>query len=368
MLAPIGFAHASPATWNGNNNDGLWASGGNWSTSSAPGATTGTTNTDIATFNSTGTTVTVDTRNLSGLTFDGGAGSYTFSGGSFVLSSSGTMQLTAAVSTSGQVETISTPITLVANYTINNNSAADVFNIGNITNNNTSASTLNLGGTDTGANTVSGVISDSASKATSVTKNARARGYSRAPTPIAGATTITGGTLKVDSTTGSLNSATALAMNGGNFVWGSTNASGAVTQSTGTVTIGGGANSVIESDETGAGTSTLTVNMGTGSGLTRTLGSTLNFVTNATGGGSTSIADSSALTSNQGVFYNGANYATDNGMAGNLRAIIYPTTAGTTGGDTGAVTVAAGRHLDAHRHQLSPSRQRHVGRLVGIDL
>ncbi len=62
ILLAASSAYAASATWNVNA-DGNWATGGNWSPASAPGATSGTTNTDTATFGSIITanrTVTVD--------------------------------------------------------------------------------------------------------------------------------------------------------------------------------------------------------------------------------------------------------------------------------------------------------------------
>ncbi|MCF7786471.1 MAG: hypothetical protein K9N47_10130 [Prosthecobacter sp.] len=58
---------AADANWTGATGTQLWSTGTNWSTSSAPGALTGTTNADIATFNTAlgATTITIDAgRNL----------------------------------------------------------------------------------------------------------------------------------------------------------------------------------------------------------------------------------------------------------------------------------------------------------------
>lgn len=78
---------AADASWIGSAGTQAWSDGANWSTSPAsPGATSGSTNTDIATFN-TGlgaTTITIDAgRNLRSLVFATGAS------GSFVIGSAG---------------------------------------------------------------------------------------------------------------------------------------------------------------------------------------------------------------------------------------------------------------------------------------
>ncbi len=77
---------AADASWTGGTGTQLWSTSTNWSPNSAPGATSGTTNADTATFNTAAgaTTITIDTgRNLLNLLFTNTAG------GSFTIGSAG---------------------------------------------------------------------------------------------------------------------------------------------------------------------------------------------------------------------------------------------------------------------------------------
>lgn len=154
--------HAANDTWSGAIS-GDWINALNWGTD-APGATTGTTNADVATFNSgsTNTSVTIDSgRNIKSITFDTSAASYTFGGSTLNLTSAGIISLTAAVA-DGTVETFNAALSLAGNYAINNLSTSGTARFvvaGNITN--TATSTLTIGAVGgTGVNTFSGVISD----------------------------------------------------------------------------------------------------------------------------------------------------------------------------------------------------------------
>ena len=114
ILLAASSAHAASATWNVNA-AGNWATGGSWTPASAPGATSGTTNTDTATFGNVilaNRVVTVDTgRNISVIDFNANSFQYTLSGGSLVLSSGGTIK-TSGAGTTHNADTISSPITL----------------------------------------------------------------------------------------------------------------------------------------------------------------------------------------------------------------------------------------------------------------
>ena len=160
------------AVWNVNA-AGNWADGANWTPASAPGATTGTTSPDTATFGtviSAARIVTVDdNRNLAGINFAGNSSAYNLSGGSLVLSSGGSLQTSGAGS--AHTDTISTPITLAnadadtkGTYSIisGSSTATRLLSInGNITGSATGGTTvLTLGGTNTGNNILSSVISD----------------------------------------------------------------------------------------------------------------------------------------------------------------------------------------------------------------
>ncbi len=101
-------AQAANQTWDGGSGaNGKWSNIINWvGDSAAPGATSGTTNTDIATFNAAiantwglvGTPILIDsaTQNIGGISFGVAAGSYfigTTGGNSLLLSSGGTIQI-----------------------------------------------------------------------------------------------------------------------------------------------------------------------------------------------------------------------------------------------------------------------------------
>lgn len=119
-------SRAANATWKTAPADGTFSNGNNWSTGSAPGSTSTTTNTDVATFNDSNiTAITVDAnRNLKTITFDLAASAYTFSSGSFRLTSAGAITLASTFSGSANtVETFNTSILLLANGSFTNASS-----------------------------------------------------------------------------------------------------------------------------------------------------------------------------------------------------------------------------------------------------
>lgn len=114
ILLAASSVHAASAMWN-LDAPGSWATGGNWSPASAPGATSGTTNTDTATFGNVITaarTITVDSdRNISVIDFNANDFAYTLLGGSLVLSSGGIIR-TSGAGLTHNADTISSAITL----------------------------------------------------------------------------------------------------------------------------------------------------------------------------------------------------------------------------------------------------------------
>ncbi|HSI12896.1 MAG TPA: autotransporter-associated beta strand repeat-containing protein [Chthoniobacter sp.] len=173
MLSLGGLAKAASGTWSGAT-DGLWSSGNgtNWSIATPPGATSGTTNGDTATFNSAGngnTTITIDAgRNIKSLLFDTATANYIIggagvnSGNPLTLTSGGAITLASTVTGTNVIETFNAPLILAGSYTFTDSSAdagsALIFN-GNITNTATSTLTLSGAGTGTG-NLISGSISN----------------------------------------------------------------------------------------------------------------------------------------------------------------------------------------------------------------
>jgi len=171
--AALLIAHSSQAasdTWSGAI-DGNWSTPTNWG-AAAPGATSGTTNTDTATFNinPTNKIITIDTgRNLQSILFDtASAGSYTIGslgvngGNTLNLTSAGTITISSTVP-DGTVETFNAPLSLAGSYKLDNQSTGTArFAIaGNITNTATSTLTIATAASGaSGANILSGVISD----------------------------------------------------------------------------------------------------------------------------------------------------------------------------------------------------------------
>jgi fibronectin-binding autotransporter adhesin len=199
MSLSSGLAHAASQTWTNTGASANWSDSSNWGGNPAPGSTSSTTNTDVATFNlpvgtfgTSGNPVVIDqtTQNIGGISFDTAAGPYTIgstSGNSLLLTSGGTVQILSSFSGTGATQTINAPLTIeptspttIGTYTFANGSAdpTNVLNFGgNITGGttnfvNTSDSApdggsivLALGGSNTGLNTISGLISDGGAQA-----------------------------------------------------------------------------------------------------------------------------------------------------------------------------------------------------------
>jgi autotransporter-associated beta strand protein len=166
VLVP--HARAADGSWNVNA-AGNWASAGSWLSSTIPGATSGTTSTDIATFGFTLTgarIVTVDTgRNIGGITFSNtSAFGYTLSGGTLILSNGGVIQTAAA--NGAHTDTISTGMTLAGNATFmaNASNASSLLSIAAVTGSATTGNTatLTLNGSNTGNNSITGIIGNGA--------------------------------------------------------------------------------------------------------------------------------------------------------------------------------------------------------------
>jgi autotransporter-associated beta strand protein len=194
-------ALAASETWSGGGPSGNWSNSANWSGGAAPGSTSGITSPDIALFNtavstgtwggSAGNPVVIDqaTQNIGGITFSTSAGSYfigSTGGNPLLLSSTGGIQIASSLSGSGITETINAPLiiepattTSLATYTFANSSgiASDtLFFGGAITGGATTALNgsdsspeggaivLLLTGSNAGANTIAGLISDGASQ------------------------------------------------------------------------------------------------------------------------------------------------------------------------------------------------------------
>jgi|GEM_PF-1651624 len=201
LLPVLLLTHASvaaDASWTGGTGTQLWSTGTNWNPNSPPGATSGTTNPDTATFNTAAgaTTITIDAgRNLLNLLFTNTAGgSFTIgsaganAGEALLLSSGGSVTMnfgnTAAVTLNAPMVIEPTSNTGAGTYTFANNSTSTAINDANpykMTINGsisggatTGTITLNFAATtgnrsnDASANIMNGLISDGASGGVSV--------------------------------------------------------------------------------------------------------------------------------------------------------------------------------------------------------
>ena len=189
LSAPSAFAANS--TWDGSEADANWSTALNWS-AGAPGATTGTTSADIATFNTAiantwGSTalipIIVDAnRNISGLNFNLAADAYfigSTAGNPLLLSSGGEMQRNTGITGTSINQTINAPLVIQGangTYSINNKGAnsgvgSGILTIGgSISGGAAGATVLNLGGTNTQGNIITGVISNGSATTLAVAK------------------------------------------------------------------------------------------------------------------------------------------------------------------------------------------------------
>ena len=186
------------ATWlNTGATDANWSTTDNWLGGVAPGSTAAIigTNADssVATFDSAvgtygtaGTPIVIDSTslNLAGITFADAAGSFTIgnpSGNPFYMSSGGTIQILASLSSADAVETIAAPLVIEGaggTFTLANHSASGTgagtgtLNItGGITGGAAGATVLTLAGSNTNANTVSGLIANGTATSVAMSKS-----------------------------------------------------------------------------------------------------------------------------------------------------------------------------------------------------
>ena len=210
LTAPL--AQAANQTWDGGDANSNWSTVGNWvGDVGVPGATSGTTNTDIATFNAAiantwGNTfanpIVIDspTRNLGGITFGTAAGNYfigSTGGNSLLLTNGGTIQTLSTTA----VETINAPIVIQGNggsYNLINNSGAGSGSLtlgGGITGGASGNTTITLSGANTNSNTISGIIGDGSATSLAIIKNGAGNWRLSGTNTYTGGTTINGGTL-----------------------------------------------------------------------------------------------------------------------------------------------------------------------------
>ncbi len=206
---------------------GNWSTPGNWSSGTVPGATSGTTDLSLAVFNANNSnlvTVTVDStiRALASMTFTSfGAGGYTVTGNTLNLTSGGTTQTTSInagvtnINSAVVLEPSSSTSAGAYTFTSGSSNAANTLDFGaaGILGGTTSSTfTLTLNGSNTGANTISGVIGNggvTGSGGLSIVKKGTGSWALPAANTYTGTTTIEDGTLIVGALA---NSSGALAM------------------------------------------------------------------------------------------------------------------------------------------------------------
>ncbi len=192
-----------------------WADSGNW-TGAAPGATSGTTNNDTANFNQNAahSPLVVDSaRNIENITFDtANVNSLvigTLGGQSLLLTTGGTVQTTSTVISA---QTINAPLILEGDYKFTSGAAATAATLtfgGKITPAATSGNTtLTLNGSNLGANTIAGALTDNGSGILAVTKGGPGLWILSGANSYSGPSTVTAGTLRFNIAAGTPNIAT----------------------------------------------------------------------------------------------------------------------------------------------------------------
>ena len=205
-----GYNDQDILNWQFNQSGGVWigATDANWATPSnwlgpVPGATTGTTNTDTATFNQNAphSPLGIDAgRNIKNITFDtANVNSMTIGttgGNALLLTAGGTVQTTSTVV---NPQTINCPLVLEGDYTFTSGAASTAATLtfgGRITPGATSGvTTLTLGGINAGNNTISGVLADNGAGKLAVAIAGRGVWILSGASTFSGNTTVTGGKL-----------------------------------------------------------------------------------------------------------------------------------------------------------------------------
>ena len=213
-LTAGGTALAGSNTWYLVPASDSWQDAHNWgagpTNTVVPGATSGTTNTDTATFDSGSfrTSIVPDAnRNLENITFDTNAVAYTIgttSGNALVMTSFGTIQIASTFSGSSINETINAPLTLEGDYTLADNSANAGVALdfgGAISAADPGGSVLTVAGA--GNTTISGAIGGF--KTIDLAKSGAGTLTLSGNNTFTGGVTINAGTLQIDSA-GALNS------------------------------------------------------------------------------------------------------------------------------------------------------------------
>jgi len=213
-------ARAVSVIWSGGSaTDGNWSDGSDWTGGTPPGSTSSTTNTDIAWWNgpiantwgdSAANPVVIDstTQNIGGINFDTAAGNYFIGstvGNALLMSSGGTIQILSTLTATNAIETINASLQIQGasgTYTLANNSAngagagAGTLKIGGgVAGGAAGTTVLTLSGSNTNANTVSGIIANGSATALDLTKTGTGTWILSGANTYTGGTTVSAGTL-----------------------------------------------------------------------------------------------------------------------------------------------------------------------------
>ena len=222
-------ALAADGTWISATANSTWSVSGSWQDGVIPGATTGNTNTDIATFNvavsggSGNRVVNVDAdRNIGGITFgDNNINrGYALNGGPLVLSAGGVIQLDSTATGGSHFSIVNAIVTLAGDATFSNNAESTNrklrFQVVNGSATEGNVSTLTIGGSNTASlNQMVSPIGDGANGGKLALTMSGAGTWTLTPTSIStytGATTVSAGTLLVNGSLG--NTAVSVGANG----------------------------------------------------------------------------------------------------------------------------------------------------------
>jgi fibronectin-binding autotransporter adhesin len=218
-LAFVVSAHAANQAWTGGGADANWSTPTNWN-GGVPGSTLITNSTDVAIFNaaivntwgdSALNSIVVDAnRNIFGINFDLLSGNYFIgsTGGNVLrLSNGGAIQILNSLSATNAIETVNAPLSLQGTaYSFSNNSAngsgagAATLNFGGGITGTTGATVLTLSGSNTNANTISGIIGNGTATTLGLNKTGTGTWIlnGSAVNTYTGTTTVASGTLVLD--------------------------------------------------------------------------------------------------------------------------------------------------------------------------
>jgi autotransporter-associated beta strand protein len=293
-----------PMVWTGATSTS-WNVAGNWS-GGIPGATSGTANANTATFNrsATNSPTTIDAgRNIENITFDTASVSAltvgSTAGNALLVTTGGTMQITSTVT---NAETVNAPLVLEGGYTFTSGASSATATLtisGGITPGpTTGTTTLTLNGSNTGANTINGVLSDHTTGLLAVAKGGSGTWILSGANTYSGGTMVSAGPLEFD-TAPSLNNNTTFQVNGGTLQFKVT--AGSATVGTGvTATVASGATLELAGSvaalAAGANRIAITNNSTTPAGIL--VSGTSQVVGNIGGTGNTQVNAGSSLTAN----------------------------------------------------------------------